>query len=128
MGLYPLLVWGGITSPVRSVLHLGEQGLLVGGSVTVELAITLKYVLPVFLLLYLVTSYVYLGTSPFWDFITTTSHNLLAPIRWLPLRLARLDLAPLIGAAFILFVLHVVPVYLLPRLLKPDFPMSLWPQ
>jgi uncharacterized protein YggT (Ycf19 family) len=87
---------------------------------------TLQYLLPVFLLLYLVTNYVYLGSSPLWDFIGETARNLLAPLRSLPLRVARLDFAPLAGVILILFLLHWLPKLILARLAENNRP--LWPQ
>ena len=66
------------------------------------LVLTLKFVLPVILLLHLVTSYVYLGKSPVWDFIATTARGLLALLRWLPLRVGKLDLGPLAAIVLIL--------------------------
>jgi uncharacterized protein YggT (Ycf19 family) len=122
--LHPLLVRCAIASPVRDLVHLLEQGLLLG----VGLYLSLKYLLPVFLLLHLVASYVYLGNNSFWAFVNATSSNLLAPLRRLPLRVARIDLAPVAGAVLVLFLLHVVPDYLLPRILQRNLALFLWPQ
>ncbi|RPI92632.1 MAG: hypothetical protein EHM39_13440, partial [Chloroflexi bacterium] len=58
--LHPLLVWAGVLPRVGSLLVLLEQSLLLTGA----LVLTLKFVLPLFLLLYLVASYVYLGSNP----------------------------------------------------------------
>ena len=124
MALHPLLVRCAVARPASSLLHLLEQGLLLG----VGLYFSLKYLLPAFLLIYFVASYVYLGNNPFWDFVTITSGNLLAPLRRLPLRVAKLDLAPLVGAALIVFLLHAVPGHLLPQLLHQNLALFLWPQ
>ena len=122
MALHPLLVYMGVTTRVHSKAHLAEQGLLIG----MALYFTLQYVLPVILLLHLVTNYVYLGSSPFWDFIGETARNLLAPLRSLPLRVARLDFAPLAGVILILFLLHWLPKSVLTRLAENN--RTLWPQ
>ena len=122
MALHPLLTRLGITPRVGSPAHLAEQGLLIGGA----LYFTLQYPLPVFLLLYLVTSYVYLGSNPVWDFIAVTARNLLAPLRWLPLRIAKLDFAPLVGVLLILLLLHWLPEEIQARM--ADSNVSLWPQ
>ena len=122
MALHPLLTHFGIISPVRSPAHLAEQGLLIGTA----LYFTLQYLLPVFLLLHLVTSYVYLGSNPVWDFVGVTARNLLAPLRWLPLRLARFDFAPLAGVILILLLLHWLPNLVLGRMAENN--VSLWPQ
>jgi uncharacterized protein YggT (Ycf19 family) len=121
-GLHPLLAHLGIVNAARSNAHLVEQGLLVGGG----LYLTLQYVLPVFLLLHLIVSYVYLGSSPLWDFVGVTARNLLAPLRWLPLRLAKFDFAPLAGVVLILFLLHWLPDRILGEL--ADRGLSPWPQ
>jgi uncharacterized protein YggT (Ycf19 family) len=109
-------------SPSSTSWHLFEQGLLLGA----RLYLTLKYLLPPFLLLHLIASYVYLGTSPFWDFISLTATNLLQPLRRLPLRCGRLDLAPVVGVIFIYLLLHMVPRLIQGELTQHHF--SVWPQ
>ena len=122
MALHPLLTHFGIISRIRSQAHLAEQGLLIG----VALYFTLQFLLPVFLLLHLVTSYVYLGSNPVWDFVGATARNLLAPLRWLPLRIAKLDFSPLAGVLLILFLLHWLPNLVLGRMAENN--VSPWPQ
>jgi hypothetical protein len=119
---YPLLVRVGVLDPVRANLHVLEQGLLIGSA----LVFSLKYLLPPFFLLYLLISYVYLGSSPVWDFIGTTARNLLRPLGWLPLRLARLDLRPIAGLALVLLLLHWLPAFVLDTLTQRH--LALWPQ
>ena len=121
MALHPLLTQFGIINRVRSQAHLAEQGLLIG----VALYFTLQYFLPVFLLLHLVTSYVYLGNNPVWDIIGTTARNLLVPLRWLPLRIAKLDFGPLAGVLLILLLLHWLPNLILGRMAENN--VSAWP-
>jgi uncharacterized protein YggT (Ycf19 family) len=120
--LHPLLVHWGIMNPLQSSAHLVEQGLLIG----VALGLTLQYLLPVFLLLHLVSSYVFLGKSVAWDFVGATARNLLVPIRWLPLRLGRLDFAPLVGVILMLLLLHWLPDLILGRLAENN--VSPWPE
>jgi uncharacterized protein YggT (Ycf19 family) len=110
MALAPLLAVLGVTSRVPALAPLCEQGLLIGG----VLYLSLKYILPAILLAHLVISYVYFGRSTLCDFINLTAGNLLAPIRWLPLKVARVNFAPLVGAALILLFLHVLPIHLIP--------------
>jgi uncharacterized protein YggT (Ycf19 family) len=122
IALHPLLAHLEITGRVRSNAHLAEQGFLIGTG----LYLSLQYLLPVFLLLHLVATYVYLGNNPVWDFVGITARNLLAPLRWLPLRLARFDFAPLAGVILILFLLHWVPNLVLGRMAENN--VSPWPQ
>jgi uncharacterized protein YggT (Ycf19 family) len=121
-GLHPLLVYLGVMTSVRSTAHLLGQGSLVG----LSLLLSLKYVLPVLLLLHLVASYVYLGTSPLWEFVATTSANLTAPLRRFPLRLGKLDFAPVLGVFLILWLLEWLPNAVLARLAASR--LSAWPQ
>lgn len=118
----PLLARLNLTYPVSSLEHLVQQGLLL----SLALALTLKYLLPLFLLLYLVATYVYLGSSPFWDFVTTTARNLLTPLRRLPLRAGKLDLAPLAGVILILLALDWLPNSLIRQMARHH--LWLWPQ
>jgi uncharacterized protein YggT (Ycf19 family) len=124
MALHPLLVYLGVLGSANSTASLVAQGLLLG----VNLLLTLKYVLPVFLLLHLVASYIYFGNNPLWDFIATTARNLLAPLQRFPLRLAKVDFTPVVGALLLLLILHILPTYLLPRLFSRNLALSLWPQ
>jgi uncharacterized protein YggT (Ycf19 family) len=120
--LHPVLQRVGVLTPPQGIMHLLEQSLLL----TLSLVLSLKYLMPVFLLLDLVSSYVYLGTSPVWDFVASTSGNLLKPLRGLPLRLAKVDLAPLLGTIFILVVLHWFPNAVIQELDKRK--IAFWPQ
>jgi uncharacterized protein YggT (Ycf19 family) len=120
--LHPLLVSVSAAGPVQSRAHLLEQGLLVGAGIY----LSLKYLLPAFLLLHLVASYVYFGRNPLLDFVSTTARNLLLPLRRLPLRCARVDFAPLAGALLIILLLHVLPLHALPWLEK-QLHLKPWP-
>jgi len=115
--LHPALVYVGATARVNSFLPLAGQGLLVGSA----LFLSLKQLLPAFLAVHLVASYVYLGASPLWDFAGATSRNLLRPLRRLPLRVGKIDLAPIVGIVLILLALHALPDFALRHL-------TLWPQ
>ncbi len=122
IGLHPLLVPLGVVAPVHSTTHLAEEGLLVG----LGLVLSLKYVLPAFLLLHLVASYVYLGSNPLWDFVGNTAGNLTAPLRRLPLRFGRVDFSPAVGIVLILGLLEWLPNVILAKLAASR--LSSWPQ
>ncbi len=119
---HPALVYFGIVSRTQSSLHLLGQSLLVGGG----LVFSLKELLPAFLIVHLAASYVYLGRSPVWDFASLTARNLLVPLNRLPLRLGKLDLAPLVGIVLIFLMLVTLPNVLLTYLDRHH--LSLWPQ
>ncbi len=122
LGLHPLLARVGVLTPEHGIPQMLEQSLFL----TLSLVLSLKYLLPVFLLLDLVASYVYLGVSPVWDFVGTTSKNILRPLKPLPLHLAKVDLAPLLGTLLILVLLHWVPNAIQSELGRRHLPV--WPQ
>jgi uncharacterized protein YggT (Ycf19 family) len=122
IGLHPVLLYLGVSTPAHSNAHLVGQGSLIG----LALLLSLKYLLPALLLLHLVASYVYLGPSPFWEFVATTATNVAAPLRSLPLRLARVDFTPVLAAVLILGILHWLPGAILARIAATN--LSTWPQ
>jgi uncharacterized protein YggT (Ycf19 family) len=122
MAAYGPMVHAGVINRTTSQERFLAQGLLVAASVF----LTLKYVLPVILLLHLVSSYVYLGSSPLWTFIANTAGNILAPLQRLPLRFARVDFTPLAGVVLIFLLLHLLPSWVLGTLDKHN--LTLWPQ
>jgi uncharacterized protein YggT (Ycf19 family) len=122
IAIHPLLTRLNMTDPALSFLHLLEQGLLVGG----RLFVTLKFLLPAFLFLYLVASYIYFGKHPVWDFVFNTAKNLLAPFRSLPLRFAKLDFAPIAAVGLLFLVLEWLPNVIDDVLARQH--LSLWPQ
>ena len=98
-----LLTYGGILPPSGSVLQRTEQALLVGlGSY-----LTGKVLIGGALALQVVNSYVYFGRHPFWQQLDEIARHLLAPLRRLPLRVARVDFAPVLGIVLVLLIAHV---------------------
>ena len=122
IALHPLLVQQGIDQPAQTHTRLAGQGMLVGAA----LYLSLQYLLPGFLFAHLVASYVYLGDSPLWDFINATARNLLAPLRRLPLQIAHVDLAPVVGVALIFVLLHWLPDLIVRKMALHQ--ISFWPQ
>jgi uncharacterized protein YggT (Ycf19 family) len=123
LAFHPLALQLGITIPVSSKMHLFEQALLVGGATY----LTLKYLLPIFFILRILTSYVYLGNNPFWEFVTGTARNFLAPLRLVPLRVGRMDFAPVLGILMV-FLLLVWPVPALFARYLAAHQIVLWPR
>jgi uncharacterized protein YggT (Ycf19 family) len=122
LALHPVLVWAGVVNRARSIVTICEQGLLLGTSVY----LSLKYLLPGILLVYVIASYVYLGGNPLWDFINTTAQRLLAPLQRLPLRFGKVDLTPLAAMILILLLLHTAPNAVLIEVNRRN--LTLWPQ
>lgn len=95
-----ILVWMGIQPPPKSFVHLVEQGVVLGLGVY----LAWKYLIVGILLLYLLNSYVYLGNLPFWAFISNTAHQLLKWISWVPLRIGKIDFAPVITTIIVILI------------------------
>lgn len=119
---HPLLIHIGVTPHLRSNTLLLAQGAVL----TAILYLTLKFLLLAFLIVHLIITYVYLGTNPVWEFINTTSRNLLSPLSHLPLRFGKIDLAPLIGIILIVALLYLLPHQILVVLDRKH--LTVWPQ
>jgi len=122
MAFHSLLVYIGVTPHVRSNGILFAQGCVV----SLILYWTVKYLLVALLAIHLIITYVYLGANPVWEFINTTSKNLLSPLRNLPLRFGRIDFAPILGIILVVLLLFVLPDYILRYLDAKQ--LTLWPQ
>jgi len=60
-----------------------------------------QYPLSAILVLHLLNSYIYFGKHPFWHYVSVTAQTLLRPLKKIPLRLGRVDFAPLVGMILI---------------------------
>jgi uncharacterized protein YggT (Ycf19 family) len=60
-----------------------------------------KYLLGGILALYFANSYIYFGRHAFWQHLNDLGQQVLRPLRFLPLRLGRIDFAPLVGIALV---------------------------
>jgi uncharacterized protein YggT (Ycf19 family) len=103
--LHPLLAHMGVVASATALTQVLAQSLLLA----LMLVLSLKYMLPVILVLHLLASYVYLGSSPLWDFIASSSRNLLRPIKRVPLQFGKVDLRGAAGALLVLLLLHWIP-------------------
>lgn len=103
-----LFVKLGIIPAPRNARHAWQ----IAGVIALCLIIAWKYVVALFLGLHLVNTYVYLGNSSFWQFVTLTGGRLCIPLRWLPLRTGKVDFAPAILIIAVLAGAHYASVYL----------------
>ena len=122
LAAYPLLAYAEVIHRAQSIAHVLAQGAVIGTAVY----FTLKNLLPVFLFLHLIATYVYLGNSPLWDYISATSRQVLVPLNRLPLRWGRVDFAPLVGIILLLLLLHALPNLVLTQLSRRN--LTIWPQ
>ena len=120
--LHAVLVQSGAIARINSSTHLTGQALMVG----IALCLSLKWVLPPILSLYVVNSYVYLGSNPVWEFASTTSRNLLRPLNRVPLRVRRVDFAPIAAIILVLLLLHWLPNYATWQMARRN--LTMWPQ
>ncbi len=91
--LQPVLGKLEILPPRISASLTVQQGAVIG----LAALLTLQYLIAGLLTLHLLNSYVYLGKNPLWNFSNATARHLLIPVRWLPLRFGKFDLAPVVG-------------------------------
>ncbi len=104
------LSWLQICPPLVSMAQRIEQSLVIGlGSYLVW-----EFPLSGLLLLYLISSYIYFGKHPFWNYVNVTAQKILKPLRKIPLRLGKMDFAPLVG---------IIIVFLLGQLVENGIPM-----
>jgi uncharacterized protein YggT (Ycf19 family) len=102
--LHPLLAWLAVLPQSRSAAQLLAQAAITGlGSYLIW-----KYLLLAVLLFYLINGHVYLGNVPMWTYADLTARNLLSPFRWLPLRVGRLDLLPLVAMGVVIFLSRLI--------------------
>ena len=97
LAVYPMLAGLGLIQPALSVRHRIEQAAIIG----LGAYLTWRYLIGALLLLRVLTTYIYLGNGSFWNFVILTGHNLLLPLRRLPLRVGRVDLAPVVAIALV---------------------------
>jgi uncharacterized protein YggT (Ycf19 family) len=90
----------GLISAATSTSQLWQQALVLGAGSF----LAWKYFVVGLLLAYTLNSYVYLGSSPVWNFVDATGRNLLWPLRWLPLGIGKADFAPVAGIALVLML------------------------
>lgn len=93
----PVLARLGVQLPSRHWWPLLYQGALVG----VANFLRLEYLLAGLLLLSMLSTYVYLGSGPFWSFVERSGAQLLQPLSQLPLQLGRADFRPIVALALV---------------------------
>jgi uncharacterized protein YggT (Ycf19 family) len=96
---WPLAHWAIVPGPVSEVQRL-EQAVVIGlGSY-----LAWKYLIVAILALHVVNSYVFFGNHAFWNYINAIARQLLLPLRHVPLRVARVDFAPILVIVLVFFL------------------------
>jgi uncharacterized protein YggT (Ycf19 family) len=94
-----LFVWLQIIPQPVSMAHRIEQSVVIGlGSYLVW-----KFPAVVILLLYLLSSYVYFGRQPVWNYVNVIAQKILLPLKKIPLQIGRVDFAPVLAVTIIFF-------------------------
>jgi uncharacterized protein YggT (Ycf19 family) len=95
-----LFAWLQIIPPPATELNRAGEAAVVGlGSY-----LAWEFIIIALLILHLLNSYIYFGRHPFWNFINAEAQTLLSPLRKIPLRFAKINFAPLIGIALVIFI------------------------
>lgn len=85
--------------PPASMAGRFQQSLVIGaGSYLLW-----KFPLGALLLLHLLNSYIYFGNHPFWKYVGATAQTILQPLKKIPLRLGKVDFAPVLALALLFF-------------------------
>ena len=109
--LYPLLARWQILTHTESASRIVLQATVIG----VGSYLPLRHFIAALLVLNVLNSYIYLGKHAVWGMVDATARNLLKPLAFLPLRLGRVDFAPL-AAIVMVFVAGEIGRHWLPRL------------
>lgn len=108
-GSWPLAYIGMIPEPGSELVRVLQAALVGLGSY-----LAWKYLVLALLGLHLIHNHVYFGPHPIWSFVDHAAKRLLTPLRFLPLRIARLDLAPVVGIALVWVITHAAAYGLRP--------------
>jgi uncharacterized protein YggT (Ycf19 family) len=90
-----------IPQPVSPAARI-EEALIIA----VQNYLIWKYPVAALLALHLLNNYIYFGRHPIWNYADVTANTLLRPfkvLKWLPLRIGKLDLTPVVGIAAVFF-------------------------
>jgi uncharacterized protein YggT (Ycf19 family) len=64
-----------------------------------------KFPVALLLVLYLLSSYVYFGRHPLWNYVDATAQTLLRPLKGVPfLRIGKVDFTPVVGIALVFLI------------------------
>jgi hypothetical protein len=90
-----------IPEPVSPAARI-EEALMIA----VQSYLIWEFPIAALLTLHLLNNYIYFGRHPVWTYADATANSLLRPLRslkWLPLRIGKVDLTPVVGIAAVFF-------------------------
>lgn len=91
------LAWLEIIPKPVSAAHRLEESLVIG----LGGYLAWKSVAAALLVLHLLNTYIYFGRHPVWNYVNVTAQTLLAPLRKIPLRVGKVDFAPVVGIVIV---------------------------
>lgn len=113
--LWPFIHLGlvkiGLLPAATSSWQIVRQSLVMG----LASVLAWKHLIIGILALHVLNSYVYLGRAALWPFVTATALNLTRPMQTLPLRVGRVDFAPLLALLVVALLAEGLSAWL-PRL------------
>jgi len=92
-----LFAWMKLTPQPLSIAHWLEQAAIIalGGY------LTWKFIIAALLALHLLNSYIYFGKHPFWNYVDVLAQKILWPLKRVPLRVGKINFAPVLGIALV---------------------------
>jgi uncharacterized protein YggT (Ycf19 family) len=60
-----------------------------------------KYLAAALLVVHLMSTYIYFGKNPFWSYVNAEAQSLLTPLKKIPLRVGKVDFAPVVGIVLV---------------------------
>jgi uncharacterized protein YggT (Ycf19 family) len=100
---WPLAQWAIVPRPATAVQRL-EQAMVIG----LGGYLAWKYLITAVLMLHVVNSYVYFGNHAFWNGVHGLARPLLRPLRRVPLRVGKVDFAPVLVIALVMVLARLL--------------------
>lgn len=103
---WELVRLGIIPQPLSEAARIGESLII-----AVQSYLVWEFPAIALLGLHLLNNYIYFGRHPVWNYADVTANTLLWPLRrlkWLPLRIGKLDLTPVVGIAIAFFAAEFI--------------------
>ena len=115
------LVWGLVSwpfawlhaRPAMSLAHRVAEAVVIG----LNSYLLWKFVIGALLAMHLLNSYIYFGRHPFWNYVNATARTLLSPLKKVPLRVEKVDFAPVVCIALVFLLAFLLQngIKLFPR-------------
>jgi uncharacterized protein YggT (Ycf19 family) len=87
---------GIIPRPISEAWRIGESLVIASQSYLIW-----RFPIAALLALHLLNSYIYFGRHPIWNYVAAAAQTLLRPLGKIPLRIGKVDFAPVVGIALV---------------------------